>query len=108
MAGLKGEFDKRNTKIMGLSVDPVGDHERWAADIKAITGNDLNYPLIGDKDLKVSKLYGMLAADTGDSSEGRTAADNQTVRRGRQEEVSQRLGRTAPLYPLCGSTLKTH
>jgi alkyl hydroperoxide reductase subunit AhpC len=80
MAGLKGEFDKRNTKIIGLSVDPVGDHERWAGDIKAITGNDLNYPLIGDKDLEVSKLYGMLPAESGESSQGRTAVDNQTVR----------------------------
>ncbi len=80
MAKLKPEFDKRNTKIIGLSVDPVGDHKRWSDDIKAITGQVPNYPIIGDSDLKVSKLYGMLPAGAGDSSKGRTAADNQTVR----------------------------
>ncbi len=80
MAKLKPEFDKRNCKIIGLSVDPVGDHEKWAQDIADITGFKPNYPLIGDSDLKVAKLYGMLPADAGASSEGRTAADNQTVR----------------------------
>jgi len=80
MAKLKPEFDRRNTKIIGLSVDPVGDHKRWSDDIKAITGQVPNYPIIGDSDLKVSKLYGMLPAGAGDSSKGRTAADNQTVR----------------------------
>jgi len=80
MAGMKPEFDKRNCKILGLSVDKISDHERWAEDIKAIAGHAPNYPLIGDKDLKVAKLYGMLPADVGDSCDGRTAGDNQTVR----------------------------
>jgi len=80
MAKLKPEFDKRNCKIIGLSVDPVDDHEKWAQDIADITGFAPNYPLIGDSDLAVAKLYDMLPADAGDSSEGRTAADNQTVR----------------------------
>ena len=80
MAKLKPEFDKRNCKIIGLSVDPVDDHEKWAQDIADITGFSPNYPLIGDSDLGVAKLYDMLPADAGDSSEGRTAADNQTVR----------------------------
>ena len=80
MAKLKPEFDKRNCKILGISVDPVDDHEKWSKDIEEITGYAPNYPLIGDSDLKVAKLYGMLPADAGDSSEGRTAADNQTVR----------------------------
>ena len=80
MAGLKREFEKRNCKIIGLSVDPVSDHARWAQDIKDISGNTLNYPVIGDKNLEVSKLYDMLPGDSGSSSEGRTPADNQTVR----------------------------
>ena len=80
MAKLKPEFDKRNCKILGLSVDPVNDHRRWAEDIKAITGHSPNYPLIADNDLKVAKLYDMLPAGAGESCEGRTAADNQTVR----------------------------
>ena len=80
MAKIKPEFDKRNCKILGISVDPVDDHEKWAQDIADITGFSPNYPLIGDSDLKVAKLYDMLPADSGDSSEGRTAADNQTVR----------------------------
>lgn len=80
MARLKPEFDKRNCKILGLSVDPVDDHKRWAEDIQAITGHRPNYPLIGDKDLKIAKLYGMLPAEAGESCAGRTAADNQTVR----------------------------
>ncbi len=80
MAGLKAEFDKRNTKIIGLSVDPVDDHTRWADDIREVTGHAVNYPMIGDPDLKVSKLYGMLPATAGDSAKGRTPADNQTVR----------------------------
>lgn len=80
MAGLKGEFDRRNVKILGLSVDPVADHARWADDIRDVTGYAPNYPLIGDKELKVAKLFGMLPADAGNSSEGRTAANNQTVR----------------------------
>jgi alkyl hydroperoxide reductase subunit AhpC len=80
MARLKPEFDKRNTKIIGLSVDPVEKHTKWATDIAETQGHAPNYPMIGDADLKVSKLYGMLPADTAGSAEGRTAADNQTVR----------------------------
>lgn len=80
MAGLEDEFKKRNTKIIGISIDPVEDHDRWKADIEKATGFAVDYPLIGDKDLKVAKLYDMLPADAGDSSEGRTPADNQTVR----------------------------
>jgi thioredoxin-dependent peroxiredoxin len=80
MAKLKPEFDKRNTKIIGLSVDPVDKHTKWADDIKDTQGYAPNYPMIGDTDLSISKLYGMLPAATPGSSEGRTAADNQTVR----------------------------
>jgi alkyl hydroperoxide reductase subunit AhpC len=80
MARLKPEFDKRNTKIIGLSVDPVENHKKWAGDIKDVVGFAPNYPMIGDTDLKISKAYGMLPAATSCSSEGRTAADNQTVR----------------------------
>jgi alkyl hydroperoxide reductase subunit AhpC len=80
MAKLKPEFDKRNTKIIGLSVDPVGDHARWANDIKETQGQAPNYPLIGDADLNVSKLYEMLPASTEGTSQGRTPNDNMTVR----------------------------
>jgi len=80
MAGLKGEFERRNVKILGLSVDPVSDHVRWAEDIQDVTGYAPNYPLIGDDELKLAKLFGMLPADAGISSAGRTAANNQTVR----------------------------
>ncbi len=80
MARLKPEFDKRNTKIIGLSVDPVGNHSRWAKDIEETQGHAVNYPMIGDPELKVAKLYDMLPAEAGDSSEGRTAVDNATVR----------------------------
>ncbi len=80
MAGLKPEFDKRNCKIIGLSVDPVDNHVKWSKDIEETQGHAINYPLIGDPELKVVKLYGMLPADAGESSEGRTAADNATVR----------------------------
>jgi alkyl hydroperoxide reductase subunit AhpC len=80
MAKLKPEFDKRNCKIIGLSVDPVEDHEKWARDIEETQGQAPNYPIIGDTDLKVAKLYDMLPADEGKSSEGRTPADNATVR----------------------------
>jgi len=80
MAKLKPEFDKRNVKIIGLSVDPVDNHARWADDIEQTQGTRPNYPMIGDTDLKVAKLYGMLPAETPGGSEGRTAADNQTVR----------------------------
>jgi alkyl hydroperoxide reductase subunit AhpC len=80
MAKLKPEFDKRNTKVIGLSVDPVGSHAKWADDIRETQGYAPNYPMIGDTDLSISKLYGMLPAATPGSSDGRTAADNQTVR----------------------------
>ena len=80
MARLKPEFDKRNTKIIGLSVDPVEDHKRWAEDIRETQGFLPNYPLIGDSDLAVAKLYGMLPAETEGTSLGRTATTNQTVR----------------------------
>ncbi len=80
MAKLKPEFDKRNTKVIGLSVDPVDNHNRWAKDIEETQGQAPNYPMIGDTDLAVSKRYGMLPADLEGSCEGRTAADNQTVR----------------------------
>ena len=80
MARLKPEFDKRGVKIIGLSVDPVSNHTKWAQDIKDVVGFAPNYPMIGDPDLKISKLYGMLPASAGTSSEGRTPADNQTVR----------------------------
>jgi alkyl hydroperoxide reductase subunit AhpC len=80
MARLKPEFDKRNTKILGLSVDPVGNHEKWAKDIEETQGAKVNYPLIGDTDLRVAKAYDMLPAAAGNSSEGRTPADNATVR----------------------------
>ena len=80
MAKLKPEFDKRNVKIIGLSVDPVDKHAGWAKDIKETQGYAPNYPMIGDTDLKVSKLYGMLPESLAGTYEGRTAADNQTVR----------------------------
>jgi alkyl hydroperoxide reductase subunit AhpC len=80
MAGLKPEFDKRNTKIIGLSVDPVANHANWAKDIEETQGHAVNYPMIGDTDLKVATLYNMLPEGAGTTSEGRTAADNATVR----------------------------
>jgi alkyl hydroperoxide reductase subunit AhpC len=80
MAKLKPDFDKRNVKIIGLSVDPVDKHAGWAQDIKETQGHAPNYPMIGDTDLKVSKSYGMLPATLEGTFEGRTAADNQTVR----------------------------
>jgi len=80
MAGLEPEFAKRRCKIIGLSVDPVSSHGRWAADIEETQGHKVNYPMIGDPGLKVAKLYNMLPADAGDTSEGRTAAANATVR----------------------------
>lgn len=80
MAGLKGEFARRNCKIIGISVDPVENHNKWKADIETVTGNKVDYPMIGDPQLKVAKLYDMLPAGAGDSSEGRTPADNATVR----------------------------
>jgi alkyl hydroperoxide reductase subunit AhpC len=80
VARLKPEFDRRGVKVIGLSVDPVDNHARWAADIAETQGTAPNFPMIGDTDLKVSKLYGMLPADTAGGSDGRTAANNATVR----------------------------
>ena len=80
VAGLAGEFAKRNVKIIGISVDPVDSHLKWKQDITDVTGHSVDYPLIGDPELKVAKLYDMLPAGAGDSSEGRTPADNATVR----------------------------
>lgn len=80
MAKLKPEFDKRNTKIIGLSVDPVDNHSKWSQDIEETQGAAPNYPMIGDTDLAVSKLYDMLPEEEGASAEGRTPADNATVR----------------------------
>jgi thioredoxin-dependent peroxiredoxin len=80
MAKLQPEFDRRNCKVIGLSVDPVDDHKRWSQDIKDATGYAPNYPIIGDSDLAVAKRYDMLPEDAGTTAKGRTAADNQTVR----------------------------
>ena len=80
LAKLKPEFDKRNCKVIGLSVDPVTDHRRWLSDITDATGETVDYPIIGDHDLAVAKLYDMLPADAGTTAEGRTAVNNQTVR----------------------------
>ncbi|HEX6008457.1 MAG TPA: peroxiredoxin, partial [Burkholderiales bacterium] len=80
MAKLKPEFEKRNCKIIGLSIDPVSDHKRWSDDIRDATGHSPNYPIIGDADLKVAQLYDMIHPNAAAKKEGRTAADNQTVR----------------------------
>jgi len=80
MAGLKPEFDKRNCKILGLSVDPVSDHQRWSQDIEETQGHRVTYPMIGDPELKIAKLYDMLPETAGNTSQGRTPADNATVR----------------------------
>lgn len=80
MAKLQPEFAKRNVKIIGLSVDPVTNHSKWAADIEETQGAKVNYPMIGDPQLQIAKLYGMLPAEAGETCEGRTAADNATVR----------------------------
>ena len=80
MAGLKPDFEKRDCKILGLSVDPVTNHAEWSKDIEETQGHAVNFPLVGDPELKVATLYDMLPAGAGDSSEGRTAADNATVR----------------------------
>jgi alkyl hydroperoxide reductase subunit AhpC len=80
MAKLKPEFDKRNTKIIGLSVDPVDNHARWAKDIEETQGHAVNYPMIGDPQLTVAKAYDMLPENAGTTSDGRTAVDNATVR----------------------------
>jgi len=80
LAKMKPEFDARNVKVIGLSVDPVSDHVKWLEDIKDVTGSKPNYPIIADEKLEVAKLYNMLEDDTGVESMGRTAVDNQTVR----------------------------
>ena len=80
MAGLKPEFEKRNCNIVGLSVDPVGDHFKWSKDIQETQGHAVTYPLVGDPELKVAKAYDMLPAEVGDAAKGRTPAQNATVR----------------------------
>ena len=80
VAGLEKEFAKRGAKVIGLSVDPVDSHKKWEGDIRDVTGHAVNYPMIGDPQLKVAKLYDMLPGDAGDSCEGRTPAHNATVR----------------------------
>jgi len=80
LESIKPEFDKRNVKIIGLSVDPISDHNKWSEDIKEVTGYKPSYPIIGDENLHVAKLYGLLPGSTSGSSKGRTAVDNQTVR----------------------------
>lgn len=80
LAQMKPAFDRRGVKIIGLSIDSIDDHARWARDIKTVSGMAPNYPLVGDTDLSIAKLYDMLPADAGDTSEGRTAADNATAR----------------------------
>ena len=80
MAGLTDEFAKRNCKVIGISVDPVSNHESWSKDIESSQGHAVTYPLIGDPELKIVKVYDMLPADAGDTSEGRTPADNATAR----------------------------
>jgi len=80
LESIKPEFDKRNVTIIGLSVDPISDHKKWSEDIKEVTGYKPSYPIIGDENLHVAKLYGLLPGSTSGSSKGRTAVDNQTVR----------------------------
>jgi alkyl hydroperoxide reductase subunit AhpC len=80
VAGMQDDFAARGVKVIGLSVDPVGNHEKWAQDIQDVGGAAVNFPMIGDPELKVAKLYDMLAADAGETSEGRTPANNAPVR----------------------------
>lgn len=80
VARMKGEFDRRGVRLIGLSVDRVEDHLRWSTDIESVSGQEMSYPLISDPDLHIAKLYGMLPDDAGESSEGRTAMDNATAR----------------------------
>ena len=80
LAGMRADFDRRNVKVIGLSVDGVDDHNKWLNDIKDVTGTKPNYPIIADEDLKVAKLFNMLEGDAGSTSMGRTAVDNETVR----------------------------
>ena len=93
MARLKPEFHKRNCKIIGLSVDPVGNHERWVKDIEETQGHVVNYPMIGDPELKVARLYDMLPDEAGNSSEGRTAADKPRCGRCSSSARTRRSGR---------------
>ena len=99
MAGLQSEFAKRNTKIIALSVDPVSDHKKWSADIEETQGHRVNYPMIGDPELRIAKLYGMLPAESGNTSAGRTPTDNATVRTvfviGRDKKIKLQLS-----YPM--------
>ena len=92
LARMKPEFDKRNVKVIGLSVDPVADHVKWLDDIKDVTGMKPDYPIIADEDLKIAKLYNMLEGDAGTTSMGRTAVDNQTVRTGFIIRPDKRFG----------------
>ena len=105
MAGLMPEFQRRNCKIIGLSVDPVDNHSRWAKDIEETQGHAVTYPLIGDPQLKIAKLYDMLPEGVGDASEGRTPADNATVRSvfviGPDKKVKAML-----TYPMTSSQLQ--
>jgi alkyl hydroperoxide reductase subunit AhpC len=98
-AAIKPEFDRRGVKIIGLSVDPTGEHDRWADDIEETQGTRPNYPIIGDADFRVSKLYGMLGSDVAGDAADRTAADNQTVRNvfviGPDKQV-----KLVPVYPM--------
>jgi alkyl hydroperoxide reductase subunit AhpC len=96
MAGLKPEFDKRNTKIIGLSVDPVGNHEKWSKDIEETQGHKVTYPMIGDPELKVATAYDMLPEGAGTTSEGRTAADNATCARCSSSARTRRSRRCSP------------
>ncbi len=80
MAGLKSEFEKRNCKVMGLSIDSVADHQKWSKDIEETQGHAVNFPIVGDSDLKVAKLFDMIHPSASGTAEGRTAADNATVR----------------------------
>ncbi len=80
LGGMKGQFEQRDVKVIGLSVDPVSDHKKWLDDIKDVTGIKPDYPIIADENLEVAKLYNMLEGDAGVTSMGRTAVDNQTVR----------------------------
>jgi alkyl hydroperoxide reductase subunit AhpC len=80
VAALESQFARRDVKVIGLSVDPVSSHSKWAADIEDVSGHAVNYPIIGDPNLKIAKLYDMLPADAGETSEGRTPANNAPVR----------------------------
>ena len=108
MAGLQPEFEKRNCKIIGLSVDNVSNHSKWAVDIEETQGHKVNYPMIGDTDLKVAKLYNMLPAEDGETSEGRTAADNAAVRTvfvvGPDKKIKLMTPTPPPPLPVCCTT----